>query len=68
MEPAERSWPEISAHIPRNLEGGETSRTERSLCHLRFKPGHIRFDQLRFGYAMSGLPFGSDTVIVGFAE
>jgi hypothetical protein len=34
MELTKRLWPEIVAHIPRNLESGETPSTERS-------PGHF---------------------------
>jgi hypothetical protein len=34
---AERSWPCIVVHIPRNLEGGEASLTESSSCRLEFK-------------------------------
>jgi hypothetical protein len=39
---AERSWPWIVVHIPRNLEGGEASLTESSSGRLEFKLSHIR--------------------------
>jgi hypothetical protein len=42
MGMAKRSWPQIVVHIPRNLEGGETSLTESSSGRLEFKLGHIR--------------------------
>jgi hypothetical protein len=45
---ANRSWPEIMVHIPRNLGGGETSLTESSSGRLGFKLTHIRFDWLKF--------------------
>jgi hypothetical protein len=48
MELTERSWPEIVAHIPRNLESGEAPSTERSPGRLGFMLSHIRFDWLRF--------------------
>jgi hypothetical protein len=54
MELTKRSWPEIVAHIPRNLESGETLSTERSLSRLGFMTSHIRFDWLRFGYVTAG--------------
>jgi hypothetical protein len=59
---AKRSWPEIVAHIPRNLGGGETPLTEPSSGRLGFKLSHIRFDWLKFGCVAVGLFFGSDTV------
>jgi hypothetical protein len=54
MELTNRSWPEIVAHIPRNLEGGQTLSTGRSPSHLEFMLSHIRFDWLRFGYVTAG--------------
>jgi hypothetical protein len=39
---AKKSWPEIVVHIPRNLEGGETSLTESSSGRLEFKLSHVR--------------------------
>jgi hypothetical protein len=45
---------EIVAHIPRNLESGETPSTKRSLSCLGFMPSHIRFDWLRFGCVAAG--------------
>jgi hypothetical protein len=39
---AERSWPWIVVHIPRNLEGGEASLTESPSSRLEFKLSHIR--------------------------
>jgi hypothetical protein len=59
---------EIVAHIPRNLESGETPSTERSPGRLRFMLSHIRFDWLRFGYVAVGSFFGSKTVVVRIAE
>jgi hypothetical protein len=44
MELAKRSWPEIVAHIPRNMGRGETPSTEPSLSRLGFMLSHIRFD------------------------
>jgi hypothetical protein len=41
MGMAKRSWPWIVVHIPRNLEGGETSLTESSSGRLEFKLSHI---------------------------
>jgi hypothetical protein len=41
MGMAERSWPWIVVHIPRNLEGGEVSLTESPSGRLEFKPSHI---------------------------
>jgi hypothetical protein len=49
MELMKRSWPEIVAHITRNLESGETLSTERSPSRLGFMLSHIWFDWLRFG-------------------
>jgi hypothetical protein len=46
---AKRLWPEIVAHIPRNLGSGETLSTESSLSRLGFMLSHIRFDWLRSG-------------------
>jgi hypothetical protein len=68
MELTKRLWPEIVAHIPRNLESGETPSTERSLSHLGFMLSHIRFDWLRFDCVAVGSFFGSDTVVVKIAE
>jgi hypothetical protein len=51
---AKRSWPEIVAHIPRNLGSEETLLTELSPRRLGFMPSHIRFDWLRFGCVQSG--------------
>jgi hypothetical protein len=59
---AKRSWPEIMAHIPRNLGSGETLSSEPSLSRLGFMLSHIRFDWLRSGCVAVGLFFGSDTV------
>jgi hypothetical protein len=68
MELTKRLWPEIVAHIPRNLESGETPSTERSPGRLGFMLSHIRFDWLRFGCVAVGLFFGSSTVVVRIAE
>jgi hypothetical protein len=65
---AKISWPEIVAHIPRNLGSGETLLTEPSPSHLGFMLSHIRFDWLRFDCVAVGLFFGSDTVMVRVAE
>jgi hypothetical protein len=54
MELTNRSWPEIVAHIPRNLGSGETPSTERSPSRLGFMLSHIRFDWLRFGCVAVG--------------
>jgi hypothetical protein len=62
MELVKKSWPEIVAHIPRNLGSGETLSTELSPGRLGFKLGHIQFDWLKFGCVAVGLFFGSDTV------
>jgi hypothetical protein len=43
-----RSWPEIMAHIPRNLGSGETLSAEPSPSRLGFVLSHNRFDWLRF--------------------
>jgi hypothetical protein len=64
MEPTKRSWPEIVAHIRRNLEIGETPSTERSPSRLGFMQTHIRFDWLKFGCVAVGSFFGSDTVVI----
>jgi hypothetical protein len=64
MELAKRWWPEIMAHIPRNLGSGETLSTEPSLSHLEFMLSHIRFDWLRFGCVAVGSFFRSDTVMI----
>jgi hypothetical protein len=56
-----RSWPEIVAHIPRNLGSGETLSVEPSPSRLGFILSHIRFDWLRFGCVAVRLFFGSDT-------
>jgi hypothetical protein len=58
MELTKRSWPEIMAHIPRNLESGETPSTERSPSRLGFMLSHIQFDWLRFGCVAVGSFFG----------
>jgi hypothetical protein len=68
MELTKRSWPEIVAHIPRNLESGETPSTERSPGRLGIMLSHIEFDWLRFGCVAVGLFFGSNTVVVRIAE
>jgi hypothetical protein len=60
MGPAKRSWPEIMAHIPRNLGSGETLWTEPSSVRLGFMLSHIPFDW--FGCVAVGLFFESDTV------
>jgi hypothetical protein len=62
MELAKISWPEIVAHIPRNLRSRETLSTEPSPGHLGFMLSHIRFDWLRSGCVVVRLFFGSDTV------
>jgi hypothetical protein len=62
MELTKGSWPEIMAHIPRNLGSGETPSTERSLSRLGFMLSHIRFDWSRFDCVMVGSFFGFDTV------
>jgi hypothetical protein len=52
-----RSWPQIVVHIPRNLEGGQTSLTESLSGSLEFKQSHIRLTgsaELRSGHC-SGL-------------
>jgi hypothetical protein len=67
MELTKRSWPEIVAHIPRNLGSGETSSTKLSPSHLGFMRSHIRFDWLRFACVAVGSFFGSDTVMVRIA-
>jgi hypothetical protein len=56
-----KSWPEIVAHIPRNLGSGETLSAEPSPSRLGFVLSHIRFDWLGFGCVMVELFFGSDT-------
>jgi hypothetical protein len=56
---AKRSWPEIVAHIPRNLGSGETLSTELSPGRLGFKLSHIRFDWLKSGCVAVGLFFGA---------
>jgi hypothetical protein len=68
MELTKRSWPEIVAHIPRNLGSGETPSAEPSLSRLGFMLSHIWFDWLRFGCVAVGSFFGSDTVMVRIAE
>jgi hypothetical protein len=68
MELTKRSWPEIVAHIPRNLESGETPSIKRSPSRLGFMLSHILFDWLRFGCVAVGSFFGSDTVVVRIAE
>jgi hypothetical protein len=42
MGMVKRSSPQIVVHIPRNLEGGETSLTESPSDRLEFKLSHIR--------------------------
>jgi hypothetical protein len=59
---AKRSWPEIVAHIPKNLVSGEILSTEPSPSRLGSKPSHIWLDWLRSGCVAVGLFFGSDTV------
>jgi hypothetical protein len=59
---AKRSWPEIVAHIPRNLGSGEIPSTELSSGRLGFKLSYIRFDWLKLGCVAVMLFFGSDTV------
>jgi hypothetical protein len=66
MELTNRSWLEIMAHIPRNLESGETPSTERSPSHLGFMLSHIRFDW--FGCVAVGSFFESSTVVIRIAE
>jgi hypothetical protein len=61
-------WPEIVAHIPRNLGSGETPSTDWSPSRLGFMLSHIRFDWSRFGCVMVGSFFGFDTVIVRVVE
>jgi hypothetical protein len=68
MELTKRSWPEIVAHIPRNLGSGETLSTEPLPSRLGFMLSHIRFGWLRFGCVTVGSFFGSDTVMVRVAE
>jgi hypothetical protein len=65
---AKRSWPEIVAHIPKNLGSGETLSTEPSPSRLGFMLSHFRFDSLRSGCVAVGLFFGSGTVMVRVAE
>jgi hypothetical protein len=68
MELTKRSWSEIVAHIPINLESGETPSSERSPSRLGLMLSHIRFDWLRFGCVAVGSFFGSDTVMVRIAK
>jgi hypothetical protein len=68
MELAKRSWPEIVAHIPRNLGSQETPSSEQSPNRLGFMLSHIRFDWLRFGCVAVESFFGSDTVVVRISE
>jgi hypothetical protein len=68
MEPTKRSWPEIVAHIPRNLGSGETPLTKRSPSRLGFMLSHIRFDWLRFGCVAVRSFFESNTIMVRIAE
>jgi hypothetical protein len=68
VELTKRSWPEIVAHIPRNLGSGETPSTERSPSRLGFMPSHIWFDWLRLSCVAVESFFGFDTVMVGIAE
>jgi hypothetical protein len=68
MELTKRSWPEIVAHIPRNLESGETPSTEPSSSRLGFMLSHIRFDWSRFGRVAVRSFFGSDMLMVRIAE
>jgi hypothetical protein len=63
-----KSWPEIVAHIPRNLGSGETLSTEPSPSHLGFMLSHIRFDSLKFGCVAVGSFFWYDTVMIRIAE
>jgi hypothetical protein len=68
MELTKRSWPEIVAHIPRNLVSGETPSAEPSPSHLGFMLSHIRVNWLRFGCVAVESFFGSDIVMVRIAE
>jgi hypothetical protein len=68
MELTKRSWPEIVAHIPRNLGSGETPSTEQSPSHLGFMLSHIQFDWLSFDYVAVKSFFGSDTIMVRIVE
>jgi hypothetical protein len=68
MELAKRSWPEIVAHIPRNLGSGDTLSTEPSPSRLGFMLSRIWFDWLRFDCVAVGSFFGSDTVMIRIAE
>jgi hypothetical protein len=68
MELTKRSWPEIVAHIPRNLGSEETSSTEPLSSRLGFMLSHIQFDWSRFGCVAVSLFFGSDIVMVRIAE
>jgi hypothetical protein len=68
MELTKRSWPEVVAHIPRNLGSGETPSTEPSPSRLGFMMSHIRFDWLRFGCVAVESFFGSNIVMVRIVE
>jgi hypothetical protein len=68
MELAKRLWPEIVAHIPKNLGSGETLSTKPSPSRLGFMLSRIRFDWLRFGCVAVGSFLGSDTVMIKVAE
>jgi hypothetical protein len=63
-----RTDEEIVAHIPRNLESGETPSTERSPSHLGFMLSHIRFDWIRFGCVAVETFLGYYIVVVRIAE
>jgi hypothetical protein len=68
MELTKRSWPEIVAYIPRNLESEENPSTEWSPSRLGFMLSHIRFDWKRFGCVAVESFFGSNIVMVRIAE
>jgi hypothetical protein len=68
MELTNRSWPEIVAHIPKNLGSGETPSIEPLPGRLGFMLSHIRFGWLRFDCVAVESFFGSDTVKVRIAE
>jgi hypothetical protein len=68
MELPKRSWPEIVAHILRNLGSGETLSTEPLPSRLGFILSRIQFDWLRFSCVAVGLFLRSDTVMIRIAE
>jgi hypothetical protein len=59
---AKRSWPDIVAHVPRNLGSGETPLTEPLSGRLGFKLSHIRFNWLKSSCVAVELLFGSGTI------